>query len=58
MLFDIDWQGAQHLEEVARDDLVKVFILPPSRAELEKRLKRRAQDSDEIVAKRMAKADS
>jgi len=56
VLFDIDWQGTQQLAQRARDDLVSVFILPPSTAELERRLKRRAQDSDEVVAQRMAKA--
>jgi guanylate kinase len=56
VLFDIDWQGAQQLTDTARDDLVKVFILPPSVAALESRLKTRAQDSAEIVAGRMAKA--
>jgi guanylate kinase len=56
VLFDIDWQGAQQLTEAARDDLVKVFILPPSVAALEERLKTRAQDSDEVVHARMAKA--
>lgn len=56
VLFDIDWQGTQQLAESARDDLVSVFILPPSIAELERRLKRRAQDSDEVVAARMSKA--
>ena len=56
VLFDIDWQGAQRLKEVARDDLVSVFILPPSVPELERRLKTRAQDSDEVVAGRMARA--
>ena len=56
VLFDIDWQGTQQLAESARDDLVSVFILPPSIAELERRLKRRAQDSDDVVASRMAKA--
>ena len=58
VLFDIDWQGAQQLAERARGDLVTVFILPPSRAALEDRLKRRAQDSDDVVARRMAQADS
>lgn len=57
VLFDIDWQGAQQLEEVASRDVVKVFVLPPSRSELERRLKTRNQDSDEIVQSRMAKAD-
>lgn len=56
VLFDIDWQGTQQLAQTARDDLVSVFILPPSTAELERRLKRRAQDSDEVVARRMSKA--
>ncbi|MEE8280304.1 MAG: guanylate kinase [Alphaproteobacteria bacterium] len=56
VLFDIDWQGSQQLVQNARDDLVSVFILPPSTAELERRLKTRAQDSDEVVAKRMARA--
>ena len=58
VLFDIDWQGAQQLDEVAGEDVVKVFILPPSRAELERRLRNRAQDSEEVVQKRMAKADA
>lgn len=56
VLFDIDWQGTQQLAEKARDDLVRVFILPPSMTELEHRLETRAQDSAEVVAKRMAKA--
>src|SRR5512138_4012708 len=56
VLFDIDWQGTQQLRETARDDLVSVFILPPSTAELERRLHARAQDSDEVVRGRMAKA--
>src|SRR5689334_20988137 len=56
VLFDIDWQGTQQLKEHARDDLVAIFILPPSMLELERRLKSRAQDSPEEVARRMAKA--
>src|SRR6201991_2992879 len=56
VLFDIDWQGTQQMKERAREDLVSVFILPPSHAELERRLKERAQDTDDIVARRMAKA--
>jgi guanylate kinase len=56
MLFDIDWQGTQQLKEKGRDDLVTVFILPPSTRDLEKRLITRAQDSHEVVARRMAKA--
>lgn len=58
ILFDIDWQGAQQLDEVAGEDVVKVFILPPSRQELERRLKRRASDPEDVVAARMAKADA
>jgi len=58
VIFDIDWQGAQQLTEAAGDDLVKIFILPPNMRELEKRLKTRAQDSDEVIAKRMAKSES
>jgi guanylate kinase len=56
VLFDIDWQGTQQVARVARADLVSVFILPPSMSELERRLRTRAQDSDEAVAGRMAKA--
>jgi len=56
VLFDVDWQGTQQLRENARADLVSVFILPPSRAELERRLHARAQDPDEVVRRRMAKA--
>ena len=56
VLFDIDWQGTQQLKATARDDLVSVFILPPSYRALEQRLKKRNQDSDAEVAKRMAKA--
>ena len=56
MLFDIDWQGTQQLKEKARDDLVTVFILPPSTRELERRLITRAQDPADVVARRMSKA--
>lgn len=56
VLFDIDWQGAQQLREKARDDLVTVFILPPSAVELERRLHTRAQDSREVINRRMAMA--
>jgi len=56
VLFDIDWQGTQQLAEKAREDLVSVFILPPSTRELERRLKARAQDSATEVTRRMAKA--
>ncbi len=53
---DIDWQGTQQLSEKLRDDLVTVFVLPPSMAALQARLETRAQDSPEIVAARMAKS--
>jgi len=56
VLFDIDWQGTQQLKAEMRQDLVSVFILPPSTEELERRLRTRAQDSDETVRARMAKA--
>jgi guanylate kinase len=56
VLFDIDWQGAQQLEEKMPQDLVRVFILPPSVRVLEERLKARAQDPPEEVARRMARA--
>ena len=53
---DIDWQGTQQLSQAMPEDLVKVFVLPPSIAALRDRLQRRAQDSAEIVAARMAKS--
>ena len=56
MLFDIDWQGTQQLREAAREDLVSIFILPPSTRALEDRLAKRAQDPPEVVAERMSKA--
>ena len=56
VLFDVDWQGTQQLRQNARADLVSVFILPPSRGELERRLRARAQDPDDVVCRRMAKA--
>ena len=56
VIFDIDWQGAQQVAEKAREDLVSVFILPPSTDELDRRLHRRAQDPEDVVAARMAKA--
>lgn len=58
ILFDIDWQGTQKLSDYSISDLVSIFILPPSTDELKKRLKRRAEDSDEIVENRMSKARS
>ena len=57
VLFDIDWQGTQQISEKMGKDVVRVFILPPSVRELEKRLKTRAQDSDEVVKTRMEKAE-
>ncbi len=56
VLFDIDWQGAQQLNEQLPHDLVRVFILPPDGKTLERRLKSRAQDSPDVVEKRMRKA--
>lgn len=56
ILFDIDWQGTQQLRDVARSDLVSVFVLPPTIAELERRLRTRAQDTDEIIHARMSQA--
>jgi guanylate kinase len=53
---DLDWQGAQQLTRSVGGDLVSVFVLPPSRAELETRLRNRAQDSAAVVAARMAKS--
>jgi guanylate kinase len=53
LIFDIDWQGAQQLREKMREDIVSIFILPPNKQELERRLKSRGQDSDEVVKKRM-----
>lgn len=56
VLFDIDWQGTQQLSDKARNDLVTVFVLPPSIPELERRLHMRAQDDYETIHRRMAKA--
>ena len=56
VLFDIDWQGTQQLREKAGGDVVSVFILPPSAADLEKRLHTRAQDSTEVIRGRMDRA--
>jgi guanylate kinase len=55
-LFDIDWQGTQQLEYAFRTDLVRIFILPPSMRELERRLHERGTDSEEIIAGRMKRA--
>jgi guanylate kinase len=56
VLFDIDWQGTQQLRDKVSKDFVSVFLLPPSVPELERRLTTRAQDSDEVIRARMAKA--
>ena len=56
VLFDIDWQGARQLADQAPRDLVSIFILPPSTGELHARLRRRAQDPDEVVDQRMSRA--
>jgi guanylate kinase len=56
VLFDIDWQGTQQLRDKAAQDVVSVFILPPSVPDLEQRLRSRAQDSDDVIRNRMHKA--
>lgn len=56
VLFDIDWQGTQQLRASADKDVVGIFLLPPSMAELERRLRGRRQDSDAVIAARMARA--
>ncbi|MBL8907536.1 MAG: guanylate kinase [Rhizobiales bacterium] len=56
ILFDIDWQGTQQLAQAMEEDLVRIFILPPSAEALRERLIQRAQDSSAVVAKRMAEA--
>ena len=56
VLFDIDWQGAQQLHQLAGGDVVRVFILPPSIEELERRLRARGTDSDDVIRNRMARA--
>ncbi len=58
VLFDIDWQGTQQLRQRAGDDLVSIFVLPPSHEELERRLRARAQDAEDVVQTRMAKANN
>ena len=55
-VFDIDWQGGQQIKQAMRGDVVSIFILPPSIAELDRRLRSRAQDSDDVIAGRMAKS--
>jgi guanylate kinase len=56
VLFDIDWQGTQQIVKKAREDVVTIFILPPSMAELRSRLVRRAEDSPEVIARRLENA--
>jgi guanylate kinase len=56
VLFDIDWQGTQQLKDKVREDVVTVFILPPSMARLEDRLRQRGLDAPAVIARRMAKA--
>jgi len=58
IIFDIDWQGTQQLSQLARVDLVSIFILPPSLMELEKRLNSRAQDSQDVIMNRMKEASN
>ncbi|MBA3912054.1 MAG: guanylate kinase [Rhodobacter sp.] len=55
-VFDIDWQGGQQIKQAMRGDVVSIFILPPSIAELDRRLRTRAQDSNAVIAGRMAKS--
>ncbi|MGB3313567.1 MAG: guanylate kinase [Albidovulum sp.] len=57
-LFDIDWQGGQQVKQAMGDDVVSIFVLPPSISELERRLRSRGQDSDEVIAGRMAKSEA
>ena len=57
ILFDIDWQGTQQLHAAMGEDLVRIFLLPPSMAELEHRLHSRGTDSDSVIADRMARAE-
>lgn len=56
VMFDIDWQGSQQLCQKMRSDVVSVFVLPPSASELKARLERRAEDSDEVIARRLRNA--
>jgi guanylate kinase len=58
VLFDIDWQGTQQLRQQAGDDLVSIFVLPPSHQELERRLRARAQDAEDVVQARMSRANN
>jgi len=56
VLFDIDWQGTRQIREAAPADIVSIFVLPPSAAELRGRLERRAEDAPEAIAQRLANA--
>ncbi len=56
MLFDVDWQGTQQLKQQMREDIVSIFLLPPSMAELERRLRGRGTDSDAVIQGRMDRA--
>ena len=56
MLFDIDWQGAQQLQEKMKGDIVSIFILPPTMADLKQRLHRRAEDSEDVINMRLHNA--
>ncbi len=56
VLFDIDWQGTEQLAAAMPEEVVRVFVLPPSMAELEERLRRRAEDADEVIARRLTNA--
>ena len=56
VLFDIDWQGTRQLAQTCREEMVSIFLLPPTLGELERRLSARAQDSEDVVQKRMARA--
>jgi guanylate kinase len=58
ILFDIDWQGTQQLKAAMGEDLVSIFLLPPSMAELERRLRARGTDSEQVIADRMSRADA
>ncbi len=58
MLFDIDWQGAQQLQDKMKADVVSIFILPPTMAELQSRLHRRAEDTEEVIQTRLANSRS
>jgi guanylate kinase len=58
VIFDVDWQGTQELKQKAHDDLVSVFVLPPSMRALELRLRARGQDRGEVIAERMARAEA